>query len=75
MKQICSVTNTAWLKFNITLVLKGFRSMGFIAEGGNEVLLERTVKAYFGKLLKIRDRTPAALLKQRPEQLEKQLPH
>jgi ubiquinone biosynthesis protein len=53
------------------LVLKGFRRMGFVAEGGNEVLLERTVKAYFAKLLKIKDRTPAALMRQRPEQLEK----
>jgi ubiquinone biosynthesis protein len=52
-------------------VLKGFRRMGFVAEGGNEALLERTVKAYFGKLLKIQDRTPAALMRQRPEQLEK----
>jgi len=52
-------------------VLKGFRRMGFVAEGGNEALLERTVKAYFAKLLKIRDRTPAALMRQRPEQLEK----
>ena len=53
------------------MVLKGFRRMGFIAEGGNEPLLERTVKAYFAKLLKIRDRTPAALMRQRPDQLEK----
>ncbi len=53
------------------LVLKGFRRMGFVAEGGNEALLERTVKAYFAKLLKIQDRTPAALMRQRPEQLEK----
>src|SRR6185295_10631452 len=56
---------------NDKLVLKGFRRMGFVAEGGNEALLERTVKAYFAKLLKIRDRTPAALMRQRPEQLEK----
>ena len=52
-------------------VLKGFRQMGFVAEGGNEQLLERTVKAYFSKLLKIQDRTPAALMKARPDQLEK----
>jgi ubiquinone biosynthesis protein len=52
-------------------VLRGFRRMGFVAAGGNEPLLERTVKAYFAKLLKIRDRTPAALMRQRPEQLEK----
>jgi predicted unusual protein kinase regulating ubiquinone biosynthesis (AarF/ABC1/UbiB family) len=53
------------------LVLKGFRGMGFVAEGGDEALLERTVKTYFGKLLKIQDKTPAALMKSRPEQLEK----
>ncbi len=53
------------------MVLKGFRAMGFVAAGGNEALLERTVKTYFAKLLKIQDRTPAALMRQRPEQLEK----
>jgi ubiquinone biosynthesis protein len=52
-------------------VVVGFRRMGFIAEGGNDALLERTVKTYFSKLLKIQDRTPAALMKARPEQLEK----
>lgn len=53
------------------LVLKGFRAMGFVAEGGNEALLEKTVKLYFGKLLKVRDRTPAALMRAKPDQLEK----
>jgi predicted unusual protein kinase regulating ubiquinone biosynthesis (AarF/ABC1/UbiB family) len=52
-------------------VMRGFRRMGFVAAGGNEVLLERTVKMYFAKLLKIQDRTPAALMKSRPDQLEK----
>ncbi|WP_437599032.1 ABC1 kinase family protein [Sorangium sp. So ce590] len=52
-------------------VVRGFRRMGFAAPGGNDALLERTVKAYFAKLLKIRDRTPAALMRARPEQLEK----
>jgi predicted unusual protein kinase regulating ubiquinone biosynthesis (AarF/ABC1/UbiB family) len=56
---------------NDKLVVKGFRRMGFVAEGGNEALLERTVKVYFEKLLKIRDRTPAALMRSRPEQLER----
>ena len=54
-----------------SLVLKGFRGMGFVAEGANDELLERTVLAYFSKLLKIRDRTPAALMRSKPEQLEK----
>jgi ubiquinone biosynthesis protein len=53
------------------LVVKGFRAMGFVAEGANEALLERTVLAYFSKLLKIRDRTPAALMRSKPEELEK----
>ncbi len=52
-------------------VVRGFRRMGFAAPGANDALLERTVKAYFAKLLKIRDRTPAALMRARPEQLEK----
>src|SRR5262249_42206342 len=51
------------------LVLKGFRRMGFVAAGGNEALLERTVKAYFAQLLRIRDRTPAAPMRPKPEQL------
>jgi predicted unusual protein kinase regulating ubiquinone biosynthesis (AarF/ABC1/UbiB family) len=50
-------------------VLRGFRRMGFVAQGGNEELLERTVKLYFGKLLGLRDRRPEALLKTRPEEL------
>ncbi|MFO0758947.1 MAG: AarF/ABC1/UbiB kinase family protein [Byssovorax sp.] len=55
---------------NDALVLAGFRAMGFVAEGGNDALLEKTVKTYFGKLLKIQDRTPAALLRAKPEQLQ-----
>src|SRR5262249_19728500 len=53
------------------LVVKGFRAMGFVAEGGNDALLERTVKSYFSKLLKIKDRSPSALMRARPEQLER----
>lgn len=52
------------------LVLRGFRQMGFVTPGGNDALFERTVKTYFAKLLKIRDRTPSALMRARPEQLE-----
>jgi ubiquinone biosynthesis protein len=54
-----------------TLVLAGFRRMGFVAEGGNDELLDRTVKTYFSKLLNIQNRTAAALMRARPEQLEK----
>jgi predicted unusual protein kinase regulating ubiquinone biosynthesis (AarF/ABC1/UbiB family) len=52
-------------------VLKGFRRMGFVAPGGNEALLEKTIRAYFSKLLKIQDKTPAALMRAKPEQLQK----
>jgi predicted unusual protein kinase regulating ubiquinone biosynthesis (AarF/ABC1/UbiB family) len=51
--------------------LRGFFKMGFVAEGGNRALIEKTAKTYFGKLLKIKDRTPAALMRQRPEDLQK----
>jgi predicted unusual protein kinase regulating ubiquinone biosynthesis (AarF/ABC1/UbiB family) len=53
------------------LVLRGFRDMGFVAPGGNEALLERTVRTYFAKLLKVQNRTASALMRARPEQLEK----
>jgi predicted unusual protein kinase regulating ubiquinone biosynthesis (AarF/ABC1/UbiB family) len=53
------------------LVVKGFRAMGFVAASGNDALLERTVKMYFKKLLKLQDRSPSALLRASPEQLEK----
>jgi predicted unusual protein kinase regulating ubiquinone biosynthesis (AarF/ABC1/UbiB family) len=52
-------------------VLRGFRQMGFVAEGGNDALLERTVKAYFAKLLKVRDRSAGALMRASPQQLER----
>ena len=52
-------------------VLAGFRRMGFVAPGGNEPLLERTVRTYFAKLLKIQDRTAGALIRARPDQLER----
>lgn len=50
-------------------VLRGFRRMGFVAEGGNDVLMERTVKRYFAKLLKIDDRSAGALLRAKPSEL------
>jgi ubiquinone biosynthesis protein len=51
--------------------LRGFFKMGFVSEGGNRELIEKTARTYFDKLLKIKDRTPAALMKQRPEDLQK----
>ena len=53
------------------VTLSGFFKMGFVAEGGNRDLIEKTARTYLGKLLKIKDRTPAALMKQRPEDLQK----
>jgi len=51
--------------------LRGFFKMGFVSEGGNRTLIEKTARTYFAKLLKIKDRTPAALMRQRPEDLQK----
>jgi predicted unusual protein kinase regulating ubiquinone biosynthesis (AarF/ABC1/UbiB family) len=53
------------------LVLKGFHQMGFVSAEGNKELLERTVVTYFSRLLKIRDRTPQALMDAKPEDLER----
>lgn len=52
------------------LSLHGFRAMGFVAEGGNEKLLEQTAMTYFKKLLKIRDRSAGALIRTKREDLE-----
>lgn len=52
-----------------SLVLVGFRRMGFVAPGGNDELLEKTVKTYFSKLLKVRDKSPSALMRAKPDQL------
>ena len=52
-------------------VVRGFRRMGFVAPGGNDKLLEKTVKSYFSKLLKLKDRSAAALMRAKPEQLER----
>lgn len=51
-------------------VLRGFRRMGFMAEGGNEALLEATVERYVERLLRINTRTPRALMEASPDQLE-----
>jgi ubiquinone biosynthesis protein len=53
------------------LVLKGFRHMGFVAEGGNEKLLEQTVMTYFKKLLKVKDHSAGALMRADRKDLEK----
>lgn len=45
------------------LVLRGFERIGFVAEEGNRQLVEKTVLMYFQKLLKIQDRSAAALMR------------
>lgn len=52
-------------------LLRGIDRMGFVAKDGNRALLEQTITTYFQRLLKIQDRTPAALMKARREDLEK----
>jgi predicted unusual protein kinase regulating ubiquinone biosynthesis (AarF/ABC1/UbiB family) len=52
------------------LALRGFRRMGFVADGANEELLEQTVLTYFRKLLKVRDHSASALLRANRKQLE-----
>lgn len=52
------------------LALKGFRQMGFVAEGGNEKLLEQTVMTYFKKLLKVKDHSAGALMRADRKALE-----
>lgn len=44
---------TGLMTKNDDLVVKGFETMGFVAEDGNRELLERTVRAYFEKLLNL----------------------
>lgn len=52
-------------------LMRGINKMGFVSKDGDRALLERTVATYFQKLLKIQDRTPAALMKAKREDLEK----
>ncbi len=44
-------------------LLDGFLRMGFASKEANRALLEKTVRKYFEKLLSIKNRTPAALMK------------
>jgi ubiquinone biosynthesis protein len=62
---------TGFFAQNDEAVVRGFRKMGFVAPGGNDALMERTVKMYFQKLLRLQDRTASALMRASPEQLEK----
>jgi predicted unusual protein kinase regulating ubiquinone biosynthesis (AarF/ABC1/UbiB family) len=53
------------------MVLRGFEKMGFVSKQGNRQLLEQTVVTYFQKLLKVKDRTPGALMRAGRGELEK----
>jgi predicted unusual protein kinase regulating ubiquinone biosynthesis (AarF/ABC1/UbiB family) len=52
------------------LLLEGFYRMGFVSEEADRELLEKTVMTYFSKLLRIKDRTPGALMRATPQELE-----
>ena len=45
--------------------------MGFVAQGGNEALLEQTVMTYFKKLLNVKDHSAGALMRADRKDLEK----
>lgn len=51
-------------------LLAGFLHMGFASEEANHDLLERTVETYFQRLLRIKDRTPGALMRANTRELE-----
>lgn len=51
-------------------LLEGFLHMGFASEEANRDLLERTVETYFQRLLRIKDRTPGALMRANRSELE-----
>jgi predicted unusual protein kinase regulating ubiquinone biosynthesis (AarF/ABC1/UbiB family) len=52
------------------MVLRGFRRMGFVAEGANEELLEQTVMTYFKKLLNVKDHSAGAVMRAGRKHLE-----
>jgi predicted unusual protein kinase regulating ubiquinone biosynthesis (AarF/ABC1/UbiB family) len=51
-------------------LLDGFFRMGFASKEANRDLLEKTVESYFAKLLRIKDRTPGALMRANQRELE-----
>lgn len=50
-------------------LIEGFLRMGFVAPGADRATLERITREYFGKLMKIEDRSPQGLMKARKEQM------
>ena len=55
---------------NDELAMKGIERIGFVSVDGDRALLERTVKVYFQKLLKLEARTPGALMSASEKELE-----
>jgi predicted unusual protein kinase regulating ubiquinone biosynthesis (AarF/ABC1/UbiB family) len=51
-------------------LLDGFYAMGFASKEANRELLSKTVQTYFEKLLRIKDRTPGALMRANQKELE-----
>jgi predicted unusual protein kinase regulating ubiquinone biosynthesis (AarF/ABC1/UbiB family) len=51
-------------------LLRGFYRMGFASREANRDLLEKTVHTYFGKLMRIKSRTPGALMRANVQELE-----
>jgi predicted unusual protein kinase regulating ubiquinone biosynthesis (AarF/ABC1/UbiB family) len=51
-------------------LLAGFYGMGFVSKEANRELLSKTVRTYFAKLLRIKDRTPGALMRANQKELE-----
>ncbi|MCA9600839.1 MAG: AarF/ABC1/UbiB kinase family protein, partial [Myxococcales bacterium] len=56
---------------NEAQVVEGIRRIGFIAEGGNHALVEKTIITYFQKLLKFEDRSAGAIMRARHDELER----
>jgi ubiquinone biosynthesis protein len=50
-------------------LVEGFLHMGFVAEGADRKTLEEITRTYFAKLMKFKDRSPGAFLKQNPSEL------
>jgi ubiquinone biosynthesis protein len=53
------------------MVVQGMQRIGFVAEGGDQALLEKTIKMYFQKLLRVKDKMTAGnLMRAQREDLE-----
>ncbi|HEY6880461.1 MAG TPA: AarF/UbiB family protein [Polyangiales bacterium] len=50
-------------------LIDGFLTMGFVAENADRKTLGELTRTYFAKLMKFKDRSPAAFMKQKPSEL------